>query len=359
MQNYKKTIVILVGIIAVIAVGFVLQQLAFVLPHLILAVFLGNIFNPMIDWMRKYKIPLPIIIVLILFIVAASLIGVAYALYLGATSIGANAPEYGQRFTELFNGLSEYLTRSSQKLYGKSVAFNWNSLIDIEKLSSMVYVVAGSFVGVFGDLVLVLLFLVFVLAEARIFRLKICKAFTSDNASKTLKVINRIDRDVRQYMLSKLLINTINGAANWLILVAFGVDFALFSAVLAFLLNFIPNIGTFISLGFPIIVVLLQFDSTSTIIIIISLLVLVEFLIGNVLEPRIMGRSLNLSPLVVLVSLIFWGWLWGGWGMIMAVPITSVLKIVLQNIESMEPIALLMSETHRPQSIKNSDVSEA
>ena len=352
MHNAKKTLLILVGIIAVIAIGFVLQQLAFVLPHLILAIFLGNIFNPMIDWMRKGKVPLPVIIILILLIVAASLTGVAYTLYLGATSIVADAPEYGERLSALFDGITEYINRSSQQLYGHSVDFKLDSVLNMEKLSGMLYGIAGSFVSVFGDLVLVLLFLIFVLAEARMFRLKICKAFRQENADKTLEVVNRIDADVRQYMLSKLFINTVNGVANWLVLTVFGVDFALFSAVLAFLLNFIPNIGTFISLGFPILVVLVQFDSISTIILIISLLALVEFLIGNVLEPRVMGHSLNLSPLIVLVSLIFWGWLWGGWGMIMAVPITSVLKIVLQNIEPMKPIALLMSETPRARNLQ-------
>lgn len=347
MEQYKKTLVVFVGIVAVIAVGFVLQQLAFVLPHLILAIFIGNIFNPMIDWMRKYKVPLPVIIVVILLVVAASLTGVAYALYLGSVSVETKAPEYGERLAQLFQGASDIIRESSQTLYGKPIEFNISHVLNVEKLPAMLYAVAGSFVGVLGELMLVLLFLIFVLAEARIFRLKIRKAFRSENAEKTLEVVNRIDNDVRQYMLSKLLINTVNGAANWLVLAAFGVDFALFSAVLAFLLNFIPNIGTFISLGFPILVVLLQFDSVSTIVLIVVLLVLVEFVIGNVLEPRVMGHSLDLSPLVVLVSLIFWGWLWGGWGMIMAVPITSVLKIVLQNIDSLKPVALLMSETPR------------
>lgn len=347
MSSAKKTIVILVGIIAVIAVGFVLQQLAFVLPHLILAIFLGNIFSPLIDRMRKYGVPMPIIIILILLIVAAALTGVAYALYLGIDSVVQNAPKYQDRLNELLNGVNSFIQNSSQKLYGKSVDFNWQEMANLERISGVAYAIVGSFFSILGDLFLVLLFLIFVLAEARIFRVKIQKAFTNDHALQTLTVVNRIDKEVRQYILSKLLINTINGVANAAIMFSFGVDFALLSAVLAFLLNFIPNIGTFISLGFPILVVLLQFTSWPMIIIIITLLVLVEFFIGNVLEPRIMGHSLNLSPLVVLFSLIFWGWLWGGWGMIMAVPITSVLKIVMQNIEALRPIALLMSETPR------------
>src|SRR5690606_32242891 len=134
-----------VGIIAVIAIGFVLQRLAFSLPHLILSIFLGNVFSPMIDWLRTYKIPLPIIIILILLIVAAALVGLSYVMYLGIDSVVQSAPKYEERINALMQNISGFINRSSESLYGKSVSFDWQEMLNFEKIGAVVYAVAGSF----------------------------------------------------------------------------------------------------------------------------------------------------------------------------------------------------------------------
>jgi predicted PurR-regulated permease PerM len=127
------------------------------------------------------------------------------------------------------------------------------------------------------------------------------------------------------------------------ILLIFGVDFALLWGFLAFLLNFIPNIGSIVAVILPILIALLQFDSASTALILLVLLMTTQMIMGNVIEPKMMSFSLDLSPLLVLVALIFWGWIWGIWGMILAVPIMSILKIVFENVEALKPIGIVMS----------------
>jgi predicted PurR-regulated permease PerM len=122
-----------------------------------------------------------------------------------------------------------------------------------------------------------------------------------------------------------------------------GVDFALLWGFLTFLLNFIPNIGSIVSVIFPLLISFLQFDSVATPLLVLILLGATQFAMGNVVEPKLMEFSLNLSPLLVLVSLFFWGWIWGVWGMILAVPMMSTVKIIFENIETLQPIAVLMS----------------
>jgi predicted PurR-regulated permease PerM len=129
------------------------------------------------------------------------------------------------------------------------------------------------------------------------------------------------------------------------LLAMFGVDFALLWGFLTFVAHYIPHVGAVVSVGLPALFVFLQFDSTGRALLVAVLNFALQFLIGNVIEPRIMGTSLDLSPVLVLISLIFWGWLWGAWGMILAVPITSTIKIVCANLEALHPLSILMSSS--------------
>jgi predicted PurR-regulated permease PerM len=122
-----------------------------------------------------------------------------------------------------------------------------------------------------------------------------------------------------------------------------GVDFAPLWGFLTFIAHFIPHVGAVLSVGLPAIFGFLQFDSPGWALLVAVLNFALQFAIGNVIEPRIVGHSLDLSPVLVLLSLIFWGWLWGPWGMILAVPITSTIKIVCANIEALHPLSVLMS----------------
>jgi predicted PurR-regulated permease PerM len=140
----------------------------------------------------------------------------------------------------------------------------------------------------------------------------------------------------------KTLVNLGIGGLVALLLSLFGVDFPLFWGFVAFLAHYIPSIGAIISVALPTVFFFLQF-SPGTALLVTLLNLGLQFFLGNVAEPRVMGTSLDLSPLLVLLSLIFWGWLWGVWGMVLAVPITSTLKIICENVPALAPLAILMS----------------
>ena len=157
------------------------------------------------------------------------------------------------------------------------------------------------------------------------------------------EVLKTVDSQVRQYLVTKTLISLGTGILTWLVLLILGVDFPLVFGFIASVLNYIPNIGSTIAVLFPFALSLLQFESLGVPLGVILGLGGTQMVMGNVVEPRIMGYRLNLSPLLILVSLIFWGWLWGMWGMILAVPMMAAIKIVMENLDPVKPIAALMS----------------
>ena len=133
------------------------------------------------------------------------------------------------------------------------------------------------------------------------------------------------------------------GVLSYLVLVTVGVDFAALWGMLIFLLNFIPTIGSILAVIPPILLSLVQFKGLTPFFIVMSSLISIQIIIGNILEPRLAGKSLNLSPLVILLSLVLWGKIWGIVGMFLCVPITVILNIVLANFESTKSIAIMLS----------------
>jgi predicted PurR-regulated permease PerM len=157
-------------------------------------------------------------------------------------------------------------------------------------------------------------------------------------------MLEHIDSDVQKYLAIKTLISLMVGVLTTVVLFIFGVDFAIVFGFLAFLLNYIPNVGSIIAVGLPVVIALLQFGKFWPVLWIFIIITVLDNIIGNILEPKLMGKGLGLSPLAVLFSLFFWLWLWGIPGMILAVPILAIFKIVASNIPSLKIAEELMSK---------------
>ncbi len=131
---------------------------------------------------------------------------------------------------------------------------------------------------------------------------------------------------------------------SMLFLLLFKIDFILMSGILIFVLNYIPNFGSFVASAFPVLICFLQYGFGWRFIGISVILTLTQITFGNILEPSLMGEKLNLSPIVVLISLIFWGWVWGPVGMILAVPITSAINIIIKEINEASIVSAIISD---------------
>ena len=166
-------------------------------------------------------------------------------------------------------------------------------------------------------------------------------------------MLHKINLQVARYLNLKFFISAATGILVWMSLKIIGLDFAMMWGVLAFLLNFIPSIGSAIVLFITILMSFIQFfPSAGKIASVIISMTLIQLIIGNFIDPRMQGHRLNLSPLVILFSLIFWGWIWGVVGMFLAVPITVIVQIICENIPFLRSISVIMSSGRNLHQVK-------
>jgi predicted PurR-regulated permease PerM len=342
-----KLIVIFLGLLAFIAVGFVLHILGPLLVPFVVAAFLSRIFSPLVASLRRRRVPAPLAILLVLVLVSIVIGFFSVVLYSSAQSFTEAMPRYQVRLKGLLAGSSAWLASVFPWLQSQIQHYQWDKAVEISSVTGVVAGMVGSFLVLFNDAFLVMLFLVFLLSGSEAFPEKLRRAFAADQAERLGTVMHDIEEEIRRYLLMKTVFNLILGIAVAILLAAFGVDFPLFWGLVTFLAHYIPSLGAILSVALPTVFLFLQFSPGMALL--ISLLNAgLQFAAGNVAEPRVMGESLNLSTLVVLLSLIFWGWLWGPWGMVLAVPLTSTIKIVCEHVGPLRPLAVLMSGSVEP-----------
>jgi predicted PurR-regulated permease PerM len=338
----ERVILFFTGIIAVILLGAVLKLARGVFLPLVIAGLLYFLFAPIVKSMSDRKIPTPLSTTVVLLIFIG--ICVAGGLFLNTriqAMIGA-FPRYYERFETLFNTLINQFELSPVW---------WENFHLAPAIGEHLLALSGFLMGFLTNLILVVFFLVFLLLGAPYFDNKIDMALSPRNAARARTVTRSISRQISSYLFLQFLISAATGFLAWGIFAVVDLDFAITWGVLTFLLNFIPNLGSLIAAVPPILISLIQFYPVlgPTIFVGVGLLV-IQQIIGNFLSPKVMGERLNLSPVVILISLLMWGWLWGVVGAILSVPITSSMKIIIDNIEPLKPLGVLMSSgqfTHK------------
>lgn len=258
-----------------------------------------------------------------------------------AQSISATVPLYANNFETLLIQILNSL--------GIEGAVDWDVIITkasetVSITSIMEYLVSA--VYSFGTvLVTALLYAIFLATELDDLPNKTRKAFSKDKqAENAIDLTHRINARIADYLGAKTLVNVILGAISLVILLILGVEYALFWALLIALFNYIPYIGSVIGVIFPVMMAFLQTGSWLSGVIAFITLMAAQIYVGSFLEPKMLGRSVNLSPFVVLLALSFWVVIWGSVGAILAVPLTAVIMIILSEIPSARPIAIMMSE---------------
>ena len=216
--------------------------------------------------------------------------------------------------------------------------------LDLGKVGGFVLSSLGPFFSFMANLFLVFIFLIFILSGRGQVKNKIVNYYPKEKSERFITMAQNIDSQIQRYIAIKTLVSIFTGVFAGVVLVIWGLDFAIVFAFLTFILNYIPNIGSFIATAFPVAIAIFQYETIWPAIWICVILITLQQVMGNVVEPRLMGHGLGLSPLVVLFSLFFWGWLWGIPGMILATPMTAIMKIVCSNIPELGIVAALMSK---------------
>ncbi|WP_170606307.1 AI-2E family transporter [Ruegeria arenilitoris] len=245
-------------------------------------------------------------------------------------------PRYEERLSSI---LAQVVSIVGQDNY--AAAMKAFKQINLAGFASGVIGSAGAFLSAFF---LVLLYVPFMLAERVQMQAKVKLAIPdAETADKVRQVLKSTSDSIQRYVGIKTLVSAITGLGSYAVMASVGLDFSETWAVLAFLLNFIPTVGSIIGVALPSVVALVQFEETVPFLIVLIGCGAVQFSVGNILEPMLLGKSLNLSPFMVILALTFWTAVWGIAGALMSVPITVCIMIVLSNIPPTQPIAILMS----------------
>ena len=257
------------------------------------------------------------------------------------------APRYQARLEQLHG---EVLAR-----FGFEEPESLQYLFGEINLRILIQTLISGMAGFMGFSGLIIIYVVFILMERSFFLMKLSGAFPeAHRRDSVINVINEIDHDVRTYLGVKTFVSVLTGTLSYLILRYVGLDFAQFWAILIFMLNYIPNVGSMIATMIPTLLALVQFDSLRPFLIIGIGVTAIQVAIGSFLEPNLMGRSLNISPLVVVLSLVIWTKIWGIPGAFLCVPLTSVFLIILSHFEATRWISLCLTRDGRLKNLRSS-----
>jgi predicted PurR-regulated permease PerM len=331
---------------AVALVITLLHMAAPILAPLLLATFIAIVATPPLRWMSRKGVPKWLALGLIVFVLLD--IGSLLALLTTGALEGFrdNFPSYQERFMLLSQQVGGWLERLGMEQSQEAIP----DLLDPNKVMGLVRLTLANASGVVAAGLLVLLAVMFILLEAPSLRSKLHVAFqpSAEAEARITRLLARINR----YMSIKAVTSLITGVLVWAWLSFLGVDFAALWGLLAFLLNFVPTVGSIIAAVPPVLLALVQLGLQEALLAALGFVV-VNIGIGNFVEPRVMGRGLGISTLAVFISLLFWGWLFGLVGMFLAVPLTATLIAALDASPHTRPLAIMLGPE-----LKETGVSE-
>jgi predicted PurR-regulated permease PerM len=203
--------------------------------------------------------------------------------------------------------------------------------------------VAASFAGILASGGLILIYIGFLFLEQNHFKSKITALASKGKEDDVNEILDRIRRDIQKYIGIKMFTSALTGILSYIVMRLLGVDFAGVWGLLIFLLNFIPTVGSIIATIFPAMIALAQSDGYTLFLVVLLGIGAIQICVGNILEPRLMGSRFNMSPIVILLNLALWGYIWGVPGMFLCVPFLIIITIILSYFPQTRPIAIILS----------------
>lgn len=331
--------------ITIIAVGVVFAGLilgkTWLIP-LVLAILIWNLLEAVISNISKigiggFYIPRWFGLIIAIIIVSMSFMAIFQILVSQGEAINRAWPNYVDRFQAILSGLLNWM--------GTEAAATVQKLIDEMDFLSQLPNLLGSMQSFLATVVLIIIYVAFLLAEQGAGARKFRSLFVKEEDAQIFgEVLSSISKNVRRYVWIKTIMSLVTAGLSYVLLKYLGVDFPETWALLIMLLNYIPTIGSIIGVIFPSVLALVQFDTFGPFFTIVTGLTAIQLVIGNIVDPMFMGRSLNISSFTIMATLTLWGLMWGIIGMFLAVPITVVIIIVASNVPSWRWLAILLSK---------------
>lgn len=324
----------LIAILTVFATGAVLHLTAQVVLPFVTAVLASFVVIPAVDAIqRSLRLPRSIAIAVLIMVILGfgSLVGIFF--YSSVSTLYREMPGYMNKLQAILKPWIRFFSLPPQA-----------TEVPIPQLvGTYILSLSSRFMDFIAGLILFILFLIFLLLERPYTKTKVLRAFQSRMTTRIFRIFNHTAVQITRFLSIKLLISFLTGLGVLVFFVIYGIDFPILWAVLIFFFNFIPSLGsiliTIITVGF---VGLQYYPSMTEVGVVLVFMTVLQQIMGNLVEPKLLGDQLDLSPVVIIFSLLVWGWIWGIAGMFLAVPLTVALKITCENIPYLHPIAILL-----------------
>ncbi|NRR93421.1 AI-2E family transporter [Winogradskyella undariae] len=337
MLEERRTTNILLLIITVPLVFYLLKILSFIFIPLFFSMFIALLFLPLMRWLGRRNVPRVVSIIIVLLLVALGLKLGIELVQLSSKQILANNAEFLMKAEVKMADLKIYLLENFGIVVEQEHGI-LGQLFQKENLGSTL----GFLNSFLTSLLMTVFFVVLWLAES-INVHKLLNSTLLKRKHTSVKTFMKIEKDLIKFIKVKVLVSALTGIFTGLMCVFFDVSFPIFWGLFAFAINFVQMVGSFISVIMLSIFAFVELDPTSVLFFFILSISLVQVTFGAVLEPIFMGKSFSINIIAVLVMLMFWGFLWGIPGLIMAIPITVFIKIILEQFEGTKVIATLLS----------------
>jgi AI-2 transport protein TqsA len=336
-----KTTNVLLTIIAVVLVGAACRAAEPVFIALLLSIMLVYVLDPLVIQLQRLRLPLWAAVILAAVVLVGFVGGIGVFVVRDILDLGARLPEYQERIGSMVDAAAGAI----EQALGLAQPLDLLGGMRGMSFGPFALQAARSVAGFAIDFVLVFFFALIMLIGKYHAAATLASAFPARKGRPTAEVLAAIDHHLRAYIGLKTLVSTLVGVGTAVILLALRVEFAFVWGFLAFILNFVPSLGPLAAIAMPVLIAAAGRGFWPTGVLAGILLGVMHVGLSNVLEPKLMGDRLDLSFLVIFVSLLFWGWLWGPAGVLLAVPLTATVKIVLEHIPRTRRFALLLQRS--------------
>ncbi len=335
-------------IVAIIGV-YIVKELASLLVPLVLALFLGILLRPALVWLEKRHVPFGLSVVVVLLFLGFLFTMVGQIIYQTGWAIIAEQDRLLAQIEVKLHPILHWI----EDLTGMETQIHSGGVTEaLQKFFSLDWLIrsSGTFATIIGDftslLFMTLLYLLMILGGILNYKPYIGYLEKgSSSEGKLLEAYEHVQSSITTYMKVKFWISLGTGVGYWLICYLFGVDFAIFWGFLAFILNFVPTIGSIISTAPPLLLGWIQIEGFWMLTLFVLLLVAIQFVMGNIVDPLWMGNQLAINTVVIILGLVFWGYLWGITGMILSVPLLVLIKVIFEQIPDARFLVRLMDSS--------------
>jgi predicted PurR-regulated permease PerM len=337
---YRQLVLTTLSLVLLAVLVYLLEKFATVLQQLLTAGFLVYALLPLHRWLVRHGVPSALAYLVITLTLFALGVLAVLAVQASFADLSTKLPRYRANCEQMMERVAAAIPGAGKNLIDpllqrEAGSVDWTFGALRGALETLVSFLSQAFV--------VLVYLVFLLAEQAGAARRIEGAFGPERARYALSVVGQVNRSIAEYLWVKTAMSVLTGALTMAVLYFFDVDYPVLWGVMAFLLNYIPYLGSLMATVLPVLLDLVQTQSFAHALALLAVFLVMQGAIGYGIEPLLAGSRLNLSPLVILLALAFWGSLWGIVGMILAVPLVVTAKIVLENIPATRPLAALMA----------------